>query len=420
MSKRALEHEQHTVLKIPKTKKNASILLQFRKAVEDGDYDAVNTMILQGSLHQLKDSKKSNLINTAARRCYYRIIQRLLEAGVVPFVRTHLNHVNPLQYAAGCTPSENKTHTFRILLSAGCTVNDTLSDGHTPLFTCAIINDFITATDLLAHGADTTIELDTGCTALHLTRSSEMATLLIRHGACVNASSVRGETPLHFAVLMRRTDVARVLLENGAFPDALTAQGKTPLMIACSDVTPIEIIQLLVQFRASPNLFHSDGLTPFHTAISRNFTEAIDFFLDFGVDPTTPTKFTNLKCDQLAHSAQHFDLALRLHHLQHFCELAKQGNIQHIKKIILSEPIPQLNPWINMIPFNKKIELRLWVQLTRDLETNIYASFFNHTVDEDTSMQSEVDGPVAELLAQMGVFTSAISRNNIHLLLSRF
>jgi ankyrin repeat protein len=57
----------------------------------------------------------------------------------------------------------------------------------------------------------------------------EIARLLIRRGADVNALTDRKSTPLHDAARVGNVKIARLLLENGAKPDARDKDDKTPL-----------------------------------------------------------------------------------------------------------------------------------------------------------------------------------------------
>jgi ankyrin repeat protein len=45
-------------------------------------------------------------------------------------------------------------------------------------------------------------------------------TLLLKHGALVNAADVDGQTPLHLAILAQRPDTAEALLASGAAPSS--------------------------------------------------------------------------------------------------------------------------------------------------------------------------------------------------------
>jgi len=71
-----------------------------------------------------------------------------------------------------------------------------------------------------------------------------IAQLLLQHGARVSIQNRRGDTPLHYAVLMKNVTVSRILLEHGANANEKNRDEKTPLQIA-SESKQTEIIQLL-------------------------------------------------------------------------------------------------------------------------------------------------------------------------------
>ena len=52
-----------------------------------------------------------------------------------------------------------------------------------------------------------------------------VAQLLIEHGADVDASSIYGHRPLHFAVFNKSHDVVRLLVEHGANSDGIDLAG---------------------------------------------------------------------------------------------------------------------------------------------------------------------------------------------------
>lgn len=60
----------------------------------------------------------------------------------------------------------------------------------------------------------------------------EVATLLVEHGAQVNAVGEFGETPLHQAASWDNADIAKYLLSIGANVNAEILPGKTPLSLA--------------------------------------------------------------------------------------------------------------------------------------------------------------------------------------------
>jgi uncharacterized protein len=57
---------------------------------------------------------------------------------------------------------------------------------------------------------------------------TEIAALLLEHGADADAAQGGGATALHSAAMTRNADLARLLLDRGADPDARMDDGRTP------------------------------------------------------------------------------------------------------------------------------------------------------------------------------------------------
>ena len=55
---------------------------------------------------------------------------------------------------------------------------------------------------------------------------------LLKNGADIEASTVEGVRPLHFAVGNNKADAVGLLLENGAEPDIISGYSESPLHIA--------------------------------------------------------------------------------------------------------------------------------------------------------------------------------------------
>ena len=139
-----------------------------------------------------------------------------------------------------------------------------------------------------------------GMTALHWAAGDnaleiEIASLLLRHGADVNAKAVGkvlgGWTALHSAVKNNALEVVDLLLRHGADVNAKTESelfgGETALHSAVKN-NALEVVDLLLRHGADVNakavgkVFH--GKTALHLAVENNALEVVDLLLRHGAD----------------------------------------------------------------------------------------------------------------------------------------
>ncbi|MCO6046767.1 ankyrin repeat domain-containing protein [Aeoliella sp. ICT_H6.2] len=80
----------------------------------------------------------------------------------------------------------------------------------------------------------------------------EIAKMLVRAGANVNAKTESGVTPLHEAVRLGHVAVAKLLLENGANQEAKDQKGKIPLEWASNQASAEEFTALFSKFEEFP------------------------------------------------------------------------------------------------------------------------------------------------------------------------
>lgn len=130
--------------------------------------------------------------------------------------------------------SDNHAGSVELLLDRGARSDVRSGLGNTPLLRAAPYGNTEAAAVLLAHGANVNAKNVQYNTPLHLAAARDlmpMAELLIRHGARVNAVNGDGNTPLHQAArFTAQFDVLRLLLENKAKPDIRSRSGMTPLL----------------------------------------------------------------------------------------------------------------------------------------------------------------------------------------------
>jgi HEAT repeat protein len=99
----------------------------------------------------------------------------------------------------------------------------------------------------------------------------ELVKLLLERGVDVNttAQSKERNTPLHLGALQGGFEVVRLLLEHGANPNLLNAAGDTPLHAAIAGDEEIEVVKALVEGGARLDIPNQDGMTPVRVTARR-------------------------------------------------------------------------------------------------------------------------------------------------------
>lgn len=101
---------------------------------------------------------------------------------------------------------------------------------------------------------------------------------LLKNGADIEASTVEGVRPLHFAVGNNKADAVGLLLENGAEPDIISGYSESPLHIAVKNNNP-DITELLARAGANLNITDRYGATPLHYACAYGFLSIADMLI---------------------------------------------------------------------------------------------------------------------------------------------
>jgi ankyrin repeat protein len=145
---------------------------------------------------------------------------------------------------------ENNLPEVRRLLSVGADVNVKGNYGFTPLFWASMRGHLQVVKELLDHGSDTEASASGGWTPLHwavykrqvavinellsLNESNGTTTTILgkrksRVGACIEARTNLGDTPLHLASVEGHLAIVRALLSGGADILAADNQGRLPI-----------------------------------------------------------------------------------------------------------------------------------------------------------------------------------------------
>lgn len=163
-----------------------------------------------------------------------------------------------------------------LLLTAGCGRKS--DDQTTPLHRAVGGNDANEVLLLLRQGADIDAKDSSGRTPLFVAASGktlafmtaspeEMVSLLLDHGAYINASDKWGYSVLHAALNNGQADVAELLLTRGAYVKTQSQAGETPLHVAARHGWP-KLVKLLAAKGSDVNAVARNGDTPLHCTIN--------------------------------------------------------------------------------------------------------------------------------------------------------
>jgi uncharacterized protein len=198
----------------------------FLTAITEGDVARVRDFLSSDpKLAATRDEKGMSAITKAA---YYRkseVLSELLKTGVELDI-----------FEAALSGQTNRVKA--LLKNDPALANSFSGDGFTPLGLAVFFGHKETVQALLANGAEVNVPSRESMkvTPLHSAAAgmqTEIARLLIEHGANVNARQVElGFTPLHEAAGNGNLEFAELLLARGADVNTTMTDGKTPLAYA--------------------------------------------------------------------------------------------------------------------------------------------------------------------------------------------
>ena len=177
------------------------------------------------------------------------------------------------------------------MILAGADVNAQNSDGSTPLHRAVVRNYYAAVSLLIAAGAKVDLRNNEGKTPLYKAASlgrTKMVSLLLSAGANGGLPDNGGITPLDKAV-ENGLDVAADIRD--ALPCAPDAPGALPTAAEAADLIDavnrgIEIdgVCRMILAGADVNAQNSDGSTPLHRAVVRNYYAAVSLLVDVGAE----------------------------------------------------------------------------------------------------------------------------------------
>lgn len=272
-------------------------------AIRAGDRDAVEKMIADASLLQVKDAEGSTTLMHAALYADARMLRLLLDRGADVNAANRAG-VTALMWAAG------DSEKARLLLEKGAKVDARTPLGRTPLLIAATYAGNVDVVRLLlekgAKAADQDVARETALTSAAKRGDVQLVEALIEAGADVNAGgrpalvwaaeegnaeclacllkhdAGKEQRTLNAALFSAATrgpvDAVRLLLEHGADPNAAAGfAGYTPLMgAAYSESNAPAAVRLLLDKGADVNKKGANGETALSLARKRGRTEVVE------------------------------------------------------------------------------------------------------------------------------------------------
>jgi len=210
---------------------------EFLDAATGGDVSKVKAMLADDPV--LAQAKDENGVSVIMKATYYGkrdVVAALLESGVELDV-----------FEAAATGRTERV--VELIEKDPSLANAYSPDGFTPLGFAVFFAQPRIVEALLKTGADVNLPSResmkvTPLASAAAAKQTEIARLLIAHGANVNARAASGHIPLHEAAGNGNVEMVKLLVENGADVNARTDDGKTPLDFAI-EYKRTEVIDLL-------------------------------------------------------------------------------------------------------------------------------------------------------------------------------
>lgn len=206
-------------------------------AVYSGNIDIVALLLDRGADVSAPDGEKATPLHWAASQRQLKILKLLLERGASPHAQEYRGST-PLHMAVLCgSPGCGElSDMIEALLEAGADPSVPDNNGNTPLHRLVQSDeeDARAVRLMLGKGADIAARDSNGMTPLHWVAKggyaknrwndqksgSEVAKLLLEHGANPNIADNDGKTVFHYAAEAELQGVFRLLREKGRVPEA--------------------------------------------------------------------------------------------------------------------------------------------------------------------------------------------------------
>jgi quinoprotein dehydrogenase-associated probable ABC transporter substrate-binding protein len=207
---------------------------ELSNAVVANDIDRVRYLVGHGAHVNAADGEGYPMLVSAARFGFTAVATYLVAHKGDPNLSDRTGWT-PLMFAAW----NDQPEMAKMLLGAGAKLDSTNNDGLTAFAIAAQNGKGKSVDALIAAGADVNAPVAKGgyspLMLASISGSYDISSVLIQHGAKVNAANPGGVTALMIAAAGNRTSVVELLLKSGADVNARSEDGRTALGIAQSN-----------------------------------------------------------------------------------------------------------------------------------------------------------------------------------------
>ena len=194
---------------------------------------------------------------------------------------------------------------LQVIIDQGVDVNETNMENVTALMIACENNDLYAIHVLLNAGADPNIIDSMGDTCLHAAVHAgcqkEVVPAIIDHGADLNITDQHKQTALVLACCLGNLDILNIILHYKADPNIADIDGDTLLHIAVQKNINKEILQLIIDYGADVNAVNNDSETALLLACSAKQRESVSMLLKAGAD----TSIVDVHGDTCLHKILH-------------------------------------------------------------------------------------------------------------------
>ncbi|KAK7861640.1 hypothetical protein R5R35_006560 [Gryllus longicercus] len=165
----------------------------------------------------------------------------------------------------------------------------TSRDSPTSLLEAVRKADLSAVHSFVSSGGNVNAQDTFGNTPLHVAAnngSTNIANVLLAHGAALDLCGQQGRTALHYAAANGFSQMVARLLAARATVDPRDAQGFTPLALAARG-GHVASVQILADMGASTESAAEDGETPLLTAVKNQRRGVVQMLVKKGASPTT-------------------------------------------------------------------------------------------------------------------------------------